>query len=262
MIVIPVPCLSDNYAYIVSADGSDTALVVDPSEAGPVLAALEQRRLKLAAILNTHHHHDHVGGNEDVVKKTGVAAVCGHASDRGRIPAQTRFLEHGETLELGGIRLHVIHNPGHTRGAVSYVAEDADGSAVFTGDTLFASGCGRLFEGTAKQMYESLNVKLGALPDGTRVYCGHEYTANNLRFAAAIEPGNAAVKAKAARVAELRARGEPTVPSTMRDERATNPFMRCTSPEIIRNVEDRMAGGSPSDPAAVLGAIRAAKDAF
>jgi hydroxyacylglutathione hydrolase len=260
MRVLPVPCLRDNYAYLLAGEGAKTALVVDPSEAGPVLAALEQHGLELVGILNTHHHHDHVGGNEELVRATGVAEVCGHASDRGRIPGQTRFLEHGATLELAGLRFRILHVPGHTRGAVSYVADAPGGGAVFTGDTMFAGGCGRLFEGTAAEMYESLNVKLGALPDETRVYCGHEYTANNLRFAAALEPDNAAVAAKAARVSALRARGEPTVPSTIGEERATNPFMRCAVPAVARAVAARLDGRG--DPVSVLGAVRAAKDAF
>jgi hydroxyacylglutathione hydrolase len=264
MKVTPVPCLRDNYAYLVHDDGSDVAAVVDPSEAEPVLRALAEHKLKLAAILNTHHHADHVGGNEELAsraaKAPGVASVpiYGHASDRGRIPGQTQFLEHGQELEIVGLRARILHIPGHTRGAVAYVFGDDD--AVFTGDTLFASGCGRLFEGTPAQMYESLNVKLGELPDDTRVYCGHEYTANNLKFAASVEPGNDDVRAKAARVADMRERGEPTVPSTMADERRTNPFMRCASPEIIESVSGRLAGDT--SPVAVLGAVRAAKDAF
>ena len=252
----PIPCLKDNYAYLVQADGRKDVVVVDPSEADPVLRVLEERGLELAAILNTHHHPDHTGGNEELARRTGQPPIYGHASDRGRIPGQTQFLEHGQEIEVAGLRARILHIPGHTRGAVAYVFD----GAVFTGDTLFASGCGRLFEGTPADMYESLNVKLAALPDGTRVYCGHEYTANNLRFAAAVEPGNQAVRDKAARVAAQRERGEPTVPSTMADERATNPFMRCQSPEIIRNVADRLAGDT--SPAAVLGAVRAAKDAF
>jgi hydroxyacylglutathione hydrolase len=256
MVITPVPCLKDNYAYLVHAEGSDAAAVVDPSEAEPVLRALEQHRLRLVAILNTHHHHDHVGGNQELAASAAGVPIFGHASDNGRIPGQNQFVEHGQEIEAAGLRARILHVPGHTRGAVSYVFD----GAVFTGDTLFAAGCGRLFEGTPAQMYESLNVKLGALPDDTRVYCGHEYTANNLRFAVTVEPGNQAMRDKAARVADQRARGVPTVPSTMADEHATNPFMRCQSPEIVAAVAARLVGDT--SPVAVLAAVRAAKDAF
>jgi hydroxyacylglutathione hydrolase len=256
MVITPVPCLKDNYAYLIHAKGSAAAAVVDPSEAEPVLRALEQHRLRLTAILNTHHHHDHVGGNAELAATVAGVPIFGHTSDRERIPGQNQFVEHGQQIEAAGLRAHVLHVPGHTRGAVAYVFD----AAVFTGDTMFAAGCGRLFEGTPAQMYESLNVKLGALPDDTRVYCGHEYTAANLRFAVTVEPGNQAMHAKAARVADQRTRGVPTVPSTMGDEHATNPFMRCTSPEIIASVAARLAGDT--SPVAVLAAVRAAKDAF
>src|SRR5882672_7345562 len=148
MLVTPVPCLRDNYAYLVRADESKTALVVDPSEAEPVLRALEQHGLALGGILNTHHHADHVGGNEELARRAGPLPmpfrICGHASDRGRIPGQTEFLEHGQEIEAAGLRAGILHIPGHTRGAVAYVFD----GAVFTGDTMFAAGCGRLFEGT------------------------------------------------------------------------------------------------------------------
>jgi hydroxyacylglutathione hydrolase len=263
MLVTPIACLHDNYAYLLRPPGSTAGLVVDPSEADPVLRVLEESGLSLAAILNTHHHPDHTGGNQELAQRARWAAapppspsIYGHASDRGRIPGQTHFLEHGQEIEIAGLRARVLHVPGHTRGAVAYAFD----GAVFTGDTLFAAGCGRLFEGTAADMYRSLNVELAALPDDTRVYCGHEYTANNLRFAATVEPGNDDVRAKAARVAELRARGEPTVPSTMGEERRTNPFMRCQSPEILQSLAARLGGDR--SPVAVLAAVRAAKDAF
>jgi hydroxyacylglutathione hydrolase len=234
-----VPCLQDNYAYLLHEPGKTTAAVVDASEAEPVLAALEQLGLSLGAILATHHHPDHVGGNAELVRRFPGVAVYGSAHDKGRIPAQTAFLSDGEGIDVLGTRFRCLLVPGHTLGAVAYYGE----GSVFTGDTLFAAGCGRLFEGTAAMMYESLNRRLGELPDETRVYCGHEYTANNLRFAAHIEPENVAVKERAQKVAELRARGAPSIPSTLAEERATNPFLRCGSAER-------------------LAAIRAAKDAF
>jgi len=251
-----IPCLKDNYAYLLRAPGADRAVVVDACEAAPVLAGLEKLGLPLGAILSTHHHHDHVGGNEELARRYPGIEVYGSAHDRGRIPAQTHFVSDEAVITVCGLTFRCLLVPGHTLGAVAYVGH----GAVFTGDTLFAAGCGRLFEGTPAMMYDSLNVKLASLPSETLVYCGHEYTASNLRFAAHVEPGNSSVKAKASRVAELRARGEPTVPSTLTEERATNPFLRVHSTEIIANVR----GGLTEEhtPEAVLGAVRAAKDAF
>lgn len=256
MQVTIVPCLSDNYAYVLLAPGSQRAVVVDPSEAEPVQRVLAELGVTLGAVLATHHHGDHVGGNSALADRYPKLRVFGHASDRGRIPAQTDFLEHGAEVQVEGLSFRALHIPGHTLGALGYAGE----GVVFTGDTLFAAGCGRLFEGTPAQMYESLNVTLGALPDSTLVYCGHEYTASNLRFAASMEPDNAQVKDKAARVQLLRERGEATVPSTLGEEKATNPFMRCASPAII----ERVAGSLTADrsPQAILGAVRAAKDRF
>jgi hydroxyacylglutathione hydrolase len=256
MEVTIVPCLKDNYAYFLRPEGSDTVALVDASEAEPVLKALEAHGLRLGAILSTHHHHDHVGGNEELVARFPGIPVYGSAHDRGRIPKQTHFVAHGDGIEVVGLRLSCLLVPAHTLGAVSYAGH----GAVFTGDTLFAGGCGRLFEGTPAMMHQSLNETLGALPDETLVYCGHEYTAKNLEFAAAVEPGNRAVAAKAERVRATRARGEPTVPSTLADERATNPFMRVTSGEILARYRERL-GVAPA-AADVLGALRAEKDAF
>jgi hydroxyacylglutathione hydrolase len=251
MRVVTVPCLSDNYAYLLIADGSSRAVVVDPSEAAPVIAAIEREQLELVAILNTHHHWDHVGGNVELRKRYGQLPVYAHASDRGRVPEQTDAVEEGVPFSVAGLDFTALHVPGHTLGAVSYVTE----GAVFTGDTLFVAGCGRLFEGTAEQMYVSLVEKLGKLPAETRVYCGHEYTVANLRFAAFAEPDNDAARAKLEQARSTRARNEPTVPSTIGDELAVNPFMRSNQPSLQR----RFAGNSPAE---VLGAVRKAKDTF
>lgn len=250
MRVLPVPCLSDNYAYVLTAGGAD-AVVVDPSEAAPVLAALEAAGLRLVAILNTHHHFDHVGGNEGLLERFGKIPVFAHESDSGRVPAQTELVREGQRVEIGGLSFEPLHVPGHTTGAIAYFGH----GAVFTGDTLFVAGCGRLFEGTPAMMYTSLCEKLAKLPPQTKVYCGHEYTASNLRFALHAEPGNAAAKEKLARVTEMRERGEPTVPSTIADELATNPFLRVAEPAV----RDRFPGATPAE---VLGAVRSAKDTF
>lgn len=211
-----VPCLSDNYSYVVTCDRTGKTAIVDASEATPILAKVK----KADAIWATHHHHDHVGGNEEVAKALGVSEIWGHASDKGRIPGQTRFLEE-ESLELGAIRVRTFHIPGHTTGAIAYAIEDDSGRAVFTGDTLFAGGCGRLFEGTPEMMFASLQ-KLARLSPDTQVYCGHEYTVNNLRFAKTVEPGNPAIDEAMARAKSRM----PTIPTAIADELATNPFVR------------------------------------
>lgn len=251
-----VPCLKDNYAYLLHRAGSADTIVVDASEEAPVLAALGRLGLNPVAILATHHHLDHVGGNAGLLARYPDLRVYGYRTDRGRIPGQTHFLRDGQEFEAAGIAVKVLHIPGHTLGAVAYVAE----GAAFTGDTLFAAGCGRLFEGTAAQMYESLNVKLGALPDGTRVYCGHEYTLSNLRFAASLEPDNEAIAKKLAWAQAARAQGQPTLPSTLGEERLTNPFLRVTEKDVIDKLNERLT--KDRSPQAVLAVVRALKDAF
>jgi len=255
--VIPVACLSDNYAYLVIS--GDAVAVVDPSEPGPVVAALEARGVSPRAIWNTHHHFDHVGGNEALVSRYGVPWVSGHASDRGRIPGQTRFLDAGERFEHGALTVDVLHVPGHTLGAIAYVLRGKDGSAecVFTGDTMFHAGCGRLFEGTPAQMHASLSA-LFALGDGVGVYPGHEYTVQNLRFAKSVEPSNQDVASALDEAEKLRAEGKPTVGTTIERERRTNPFVRVSSGEIRRT----LGIDAGADPATSLAVVREAKNSF
>ena len=251
--VIAIPCLEDNYAYLLD-DGSGELALVDPSEGAPVFAALERAKGKLVAILATHHHHDHVGGNEEIVARHPNLRVYGYESDRGRIPAQTEFLRDGQPFAWGKTEVRALHIPGHTLGAVAYVM----GDAVFTGDTLFLAGCGRLFEGTPAMMFRSLNEVLAPLGESIRVYCGHEYTVSNLAFAASVEPGNARVEQRLSQARALRARGDATVGSPLSDELATNPFMRCRSPEIRKS----MNLGADASDVDVLAALRKAKDTF
>jgi hydroxyacylglutathione hydrolase len=277
MRIVPIPCLSDNYAYLLVCRETKEAAIVDVSEAGPVLGAIDQgagtldsRRdvtsllnnsredVRIVAILSTHHHPDHVGGNEEVRSKLGIDRVYGHASDRGRIPGQTQYLQENDTFEIGRLHVRALHIPGHTLGAVAYVVtHEPDDPAVFTGDTLFVGGCGRLFEGDPPMMHASLS-KLGALDPRTRVFCGHEYTESNLRFAAHVEPSNAAITQARAKAAQLRKEGRPTVPSTIGDELTYNPFLRTHSAEIRKTL------GIPVDASSAdaLGAIRRAKDSF
>lgn len=254
MLIHPVPCLRDNYAYLVHAEGSERCVVIDPSAAEPVLTALERLGLRLCAILNTHHHYDHVGGNEPLMERLGQLPVYAHRSDEQRVPGFSHPLDDGDEFEVAGLSWRVLHIPGHTLGAIAYVG---DGRA-FTGDTLFAAGCGRLFEGTPAQMYESLNQRLGSLPDETLLYFGHEYTEANLRFAAHVEPSNLEVSDKQVLVAELRTTGMATTPTTLADERSTNPFLRCDQPELAQAV-----GLEPgADPVEVFRRLRKAKDEF
>ncbi len=252
-----VPCLKDNYAYVVVCEKTGKSAIVDASEATPVIAAARALDVAPRDIWCTHHHIDHVGGNEEVVAALGITDVVGHVSDKGRIPGQTKFQDTGDTLALGDLKIRMIHIPGHTLGAIAYVVTDGAETAVFTGDTMFAAGCGRLFEGTPAQMHASLSA-LAAVGLRALVYCGHEYTESNLRFAAHVEPKNAAVLAAQKRAAALRAEGRPTVPTRIEDELATNPFLRTRSAEL------RATLGIPADAddATALGAVRKAKDTF
>lgn len=254
MRIVNVPCLKDNFAYLVICEATGRAAVVDPGEAAPVLAAVAAAGVELVAVWATHHHADHVGGTLELLAARPGLEVVGFAGDRARIPGITREVAAGDEVELGESRARIIENPGHTTGAISFFV---DGVAVFTGDTMFGAGCGRLFEGTAAQMATSM-ATLAALPPATRVYFGHEYTASNLRFAAAVEPDNAAVAARAAAIVA----GVATSPSTVADERATNPFVRSAEPAVIAAAIARDATVDPADPASVLGAIRRWKDTF
>ena len=254
--IIPVPAFTDNYIWLVR-EGAHAA-AVDPGDAAPVLAYLDANGLQLTAIVNTHHHRDHVGGNAELVARY-APRVFGPV--RENIPGRTDALSEGDAIELPGIglRLSVIDVPGHTAGHIAYIAQDG-APVAFVGDTLFACGCGRLFEGTASQMHASLS-KLAALDPRTRVYCAHEYTLANLRFAAAVEPHSDARKARLARETERRARGEPTVPSVLADELATNPFLRAAEPAVVAAATTH-AGRAVQPGVDAFAVLRAWKDSF
>jgi hydroxyacylglutathione hydrolase len=251
--VVRVPALTDNYLWLVREPQSGAVAVVDPAEAAPIERALAERNWRLTHILNTHHHGDHVGGNLALKAATGCIIV-GPRADRARIPGIDVEVGDGESYRFGAATAAVFDVPGHTRGHIAYWFEDSD--ALFCGDTLFLMGCGRLFEGTPAQMWNSLG-KLKRLPGTTRIYCAHEYTQSNARFALSVDGGNAALVARAQAVADARARGEPTVPGTLAEELATNPFLRADRPELAAAV-----GLPPDDPVAVFAAVRRAKDQF
>lgn len=255
MNIIQIPLLRDNYGYLIVCQKTNAAAIVDPSEAEPVLRRVEQEKGAPQAILNTHHHRDHTGGNEGLLAKQKLE-VYGHKSDQGRVPGLTRGVDEGDEIAIGELRGQVLFIPGHTTGHVAYLF----GNNLFCGDTLFTAGCGRLFEGTPEQMHGSLR-KLMALPDDTKIYCGHEYTENNLRFALTLEPKNHKLVSRFERVRALRARGVSTVPSTMEEEKQTNPFLRWESKEIQASLK----AASPElrmDPVSVFAQVRRLKDAF
>jgi hydroxyacylglutathione hydrolase len=244
-----VPCLSDNYAYLMK-EGEHCA-VLDPSEAAPVQTALDRLGWRPQYILNTHHHSDHVGGNLEL-KQTYGAKIVGPGKDKARIPGLDIGVDEQSGWNFAGRPVSILEVPGHTRGAITFVIEDN----AFTGDTLFAMGCGRLFEGDPPMMWASLS-KLVALPDATRIYCGHEYTENNGRFALTLESDNARLTGRMSEVTSARAQKRPTIPSTMGLEKQTNPFLRPNSAEIREKL-----GMKQDSDVAVFGEIRRRKDNF
>ncbi|MCA8927206.1 MAG: hydroxyacylglutathione hydrolase [Alphaproteobacteria bacterium] len=251
--IVLVPALSDNYVYLLhDADTGDTA-VVDPAEAPPVEDALAARGWKLTHILNTHHHMDHIGGDQELKAKWGCPIV-GPRAEAARIAGMDVLVSEGDRYAVGTQTAEVFEVPGHTTGHIAFWFKDSD--ALFCGDTLFALGCGRMFEGNPPGFWNSL-LKLRALPDSTRVYCGHEYTQSNARFAVAVDPDNAALKARAAEIDALRAEGKGTIPSLLGQEKAINPFLRADDPALQAAVG--MAGADPAD---VFAEIRKRKDNF
>jgi hydroxyacylglutathione hydrolase len=248
-----VPCLKDNYAYLLHCAETGATAALDPSEAKPVLDAAAAKGWRISHVLNTHHHWDHVGGNGGIKAATG-ARVVGPEPDRDRIPEIDETVAEGRPFRLGNAQAEIFFIPGHTRGHMAFWFPES--RALFCGDTLFTLGCGRLFEGTPQQMWASL-LKLRALPDDAQVHCGHEYTESNARFALAVDPDNAALKRRAEQVKAARAEGRSTVPASMAEERATNPFLRADDPKLAAAVG--MAGAPPVQ---VFAEIRRRKDNF
>ena len=239
MEITPIPCLSDNYAYIINDSDSKTIGVVDPSEARPVIAFLEEKNLKLNFILNTHHHFDHIGGNIELKKKYN-AKVVGFLGDKHRIPGIDIALKGNEQWSFGNLIVKILHIPGHTLGHICFFFEKD--KIAFTGDTLFSLGCGRIFEGDHKQMLTSLN-KIKKLPKDTKIYCGHEYTYKNAEFCMKYDDQNSDLIKQFQRIKKLRSNNLPTIPVSLEDELKSNIFLRCDQNEVkiklnMKNEED------------------------
>ncbi|HLI22855.1 MAG TPA: hydroxyacylglutathione hydrolase [Stellaceae bacterium] len=252
LVIRQIPVLKDNYVWLIHEPQSKATGAVDPAVAAPVLEAAQREGWRITHILNTHHHNDHTGGNREIKDATGCTIV-GPRADRERIPLIDIAVGDGDTYEFGIEKARVFDVPGHTRGHIAY--HFAGSRALFCGDTLFIMGCGRVFEGTHAQMWNSLS-KLKSLPPETRVYCAHEYTQANARFALTVEPENRDLVARAAMVDAMRAKGQSTVPGTLAEEFKTNPFLRADIAAL------QQAAGSPGDPVATFASIRTRKDKF
>ncbi|OUU75803.1 MAG: hydroxyacylglutathione hydrolase [Methylococcaceae bacterium TMED69] len=250
-----VPCLSDNYGFILSDADGRTVISIDTPDENVIMDFLEKKGWGLSYILNTHHHHDHVGGNIALKRKWGCYIFCStYDFENKRIPGADEAVKDGDNIQLGDFRIKVLDVPGHTLGHVAYYFPDQN--RIFVGDTLFALGCGRLFEGTPAIMCQSLD-KIKRLPDETLIYCAHEYTKSNLEFALEIEPGNEDLACRRAHVLAKREKGLPTVPTTIAEEKKTNPFLRSHS-KLIRDT----IGMNDSSNIEVFTEVRKRKDSF
>lgn len=252
----PIPAFTDNYIWALSNTATGQACVVDPGDAGPVLEFLAHRNLQLSHILITHHHPDHTGGLLQLAEKFSPQVF---GPDNPRINGITSVVKEGDVARVWDLSFRILEVPGHTLDHIAYYSDDETPPALFCGDTLFAAGCGRLFEGSPAQMHDSLN-KLKALPDDTLVYCTHEYTLANLRFASAADPDNEALQARCQREQHKRDEDTPTLPSTIALERATNPFLRSDDRQILTILQEH--GLASSDPVTAFAALRQWKDNF
>ncbi len=252
-----IPCHFDNFSYLLICEKTGKAAIVDPAEYYPVSKAIGEQGIEIQVAYCTHHHADHIGGLEDLLNEFPGLSVYGHESDERRIPGMNRSLTDGSDIRIGNLKGEVIYTPGHTSGSICYQVEDA----LFTGDTLFGAGCGRLFEGSPKQMYGALNMKIKPLPPQTKVYFGHEYTIQNLKFADFIEPDNELVRQRLELAVGARENGKLTTPSTLKLECETNPFLRCEEQGVVESVTEKLMGEA-LDPLSVFTALRKLKDSF
>ena len=263
MEIIPIPAFFDNYIWLLrppsSSPDSNKVWVVDPGDAAPVASYLKEQGLELAGILITHHHGDHVGGVSRLCEEDSIPV---YGPNNEQIPHVTHKLNEGDQINIDSLTFNIIDVPGHTAGHIAYYCEhnDAGTPILFCGDTLFAAGCGRLFEGTPEQMFESLN-KLASLPSDTAVYCTHEYTESNLKFAEAVEPGNTDIQERIRTTQETRSQSKPSLPSSILKELATNPFLRCNEPSVVASATQH-AGKSLDAGVETFAAIRGWKDNF
>jgi hydroxyacylglutathione hydrolase len=253
-----LPAFADNYIYLVSDRDIGLVMVVDPGDPDVVLRALEKQDLHLSLILNTHHHKDHIGGNAKLQRAYG-APIIGPRKEQNRIEGMARGVGQNDVVTFSTLKGQVIETHGHTSGHIAFYFPQI--KALFCGDTLFSLGCGRLFEGTAAEMWASLTA-LRALPDDTLIYCGHEYTEANAKFALAFDKENQALKTRADEAAALRRKGRPTLPATLGNEKLANPFLRADQPDFHKVLTKNRFPVSDADPAAIFGALRAAKDRF
>lgn len=252
-----INAFNDNYIWLIKAANNASCWVVDPGDAAPVVDYLRTNNLTLEGILLTHHHNDHIGGVVELAKP-GVE-VIGFSKDTQRLPTLSKAVQQGDTLQILGHSVKVLEVPGHTLGHIVYFIENEQQPLLFSGDTLFAGGCGRMFEGTPEQMHASLQ-SLAALPAATQVFAAHEYTLSNLKFALEVEPNNTALKARMADCTKLREAQHPTLPSNIEVELATNPFLRLNQSEVLDSLQKRHPEASLSDPAEAFKLLRSWKD--
>lgn len=257
MKVVTIPYSFDNYAYLIICEESQEAAVIDPGESYPVVLEVEKLGVKLQHVFCTHHHADHISGLPELLEEFSDLRVYCHVTDKNRISGVNSLVNHGDEISVGKYVGKVLYTPGHTKGSICFHFDEA----VFVGDTLFGSGCGRLFEGSPEEMFESLNTVLGTIPADTKIYFGHEYTVSNLKFAHFIEPDNLDIQQREKDASSRLEQNRGTSPSTLTLELATNPFLRCASDSVVQSTREKH-GVVSTDPVSVFTALRKLKDNF